>query len=252
MNTFEDDCFCSFVPLCQNESTWVWIDGILDLIKKYLVDLWRDGYIMGFVSRERTEFLLKTKRTGTFLLRFSETNKDGAISFSWVDHSHGEPRVHAVLPYTKKELLSMSLPDVIYHYSLTRQQETRNPLRYLYPDINKDDAFGRYYKVLGIVSCVIFSPENHSYSIHFNFCKVTRWLAPLPRSRKVAGSCPGGDTGIVLRGVCMFSPCSVGSLRVLQLPPTQSKNMLRLIGDSKLSVGVNVSVLGCLSLSVAL
>ncbi|XP_008293306.1 signal transducer and activator of transcription 1-alpha/beta [Stegastes partitus] len=132
----------------KNESTWVWIDGILDLIKKYLVDLWRDGYIMGFVSRERTEFLLKTKRTGTFLLRFSETNKDGAISFSWVDHSHGEPRVHAVLPYTKKELLSMSLPDVIYHYSLTRQQETRNPLRYLYPDINKDDAFGRYYKVL--------------------------------------------------------------------------------------------------------
>uniref|UniRef100_A0A3B5AZU4 Type II GnRH receptor n=1 Tax=Stegastes partitus TaxID=144197 RepID=A0A3B5AZU4_9TELE len=54
--------------------------------------------------------------------------------------------------------------------------------------------------------------------------------------------------GLFLCGVCMFSPCSVGSLRVLP----QSKNMLRLIGDSKLSVGVNVSVLGCLSLSVAL
>uniref|UniRef100_A0A3B5B4D7 Ig-like domain-containing protein n=1 Tax=Stegastes partitus TaxID=144197 RepID=A0A3B5B4D7_9TELE len=57
---------------------------------------------------------------------------------------------------------------------------------------------------------------------------------------------------IFLRGVSMFSPCSVGSLRVLRLPPTRSKNMLRLIGDSKLSIGVNVSVLGCLSLSAAL
>uniref|UniRef100_A0A3B5A264 protein-tyrosine-phosphatase n=1 Tax=Stegastes partitus TaxID=144197 RepID=A0A3B5A264_9TELE len=33
--------------------------------------------------------------------------------------------------------------------------------------------------------------------------------------KKVAGSHPGGGTGIFLRGVCMFSPCSVGSLWVL-------------------------------------
>ncbi|XP_051814509.1 signal transducer and activator of transcription 1-alpha/beta-like [Acanthochromis polyacanthus] len=128
----------------KNESPWIWIDGILDLIKKHLVDLWRDGYIMGFVSRERTEFLLKPKRPGTFVLRFSETNKDGAISFSWVDHTNGEPHVHAVRPYIKKELLSMSLSDLIYHYILTHQGETKNPLLYLYPDIHIDTAFRRY------------------------------------------------------------------------------------------------------------
>ncbi|XP_023118075.2 signal transducer and activator of transcription 1-alpha/beta-like [Amphiprion ocellaris] len=134
----------------KNGSPWIWIDGILDLIKKHLVDLWRDGYIMGFVSRERTELLLKPKKPGTFLLRFSETNKDGAISFSWVDHSNGEPHVHAVQPYRKKELLSMSLPDLIYHYILTHQGETRNPLLYLYPDIHIDTAFRRYYKILEV------------------------------------------------------------------------------------------------------
>lgn len=130
----------------KNENAWIWIDGILDLIKKYLADLWQDGYIMGFVSRERTQVLLQEKQTGTFLLRFSESNKDGAISFSWVEHSNGEPHVHAVEPYTKNELISMSLPDIIYHYSLRAQRSKhRNPLIYLYPDIHKDTAFGRYY-----------------------------------------------------------------------------------------------------------
>lgn len=44
---------------------------------------------MGFVSRESTKALLQEKPTGTFLLRFSESNKDGAITFSWVEHSNG-------------------------------------------------------------------------------------------------------------------------------------------------------------------
>ncbi|XP_073329810.1 signal transducer and activator of transcription 1-alpha/beta-like [Pagrus major] len=131
----------------KNENAWTWIDGILDLIKKHLLDLWRDGSIMGFVSRESTKALLQEKPTGTFLLRFSESNKDGAITFSWVEHSNGEPHVHSVQPYTKLELVNMCVPDIIYHYSLRAQKNmTRNPLLYLYPDIPKDVAFGCYYK----------------------------------------------------------------------------------------------------------
>lgn len=131
----------------KNENAWIWIDGILDLIKKYLVDLWRDGFIMGFVSRERTRLLLQEKQAGTFLLRFSESNKDGAITFSWVEHSKGETHVHAVEPYTKMELLNMSLPNIIYNYSLRAQKSMHSPLLYLYPDIPKDTAFGRYYNI---------------------------------------------------------------------------------------------------------
>lgn len=41
--------------------------------------------IVGFVSRTRTEQLLQEKQAGTFLLRFSETSEEVAISFSWVD-----------------------------------------------------------------------------------------------------------------------------------------------------------------------
>lgn len=45
--------------------------------------------IMGFVSRNRTSVLLQDKPSGTFLIRFSESIRDGAITFSWVDHSGG-------------------------------------------------------------------------------------------------------------------------------------------------------------------
>ncbi|KAM4558661.1 signal transducer and activator of transcription 1-like isoform 2-T2 [Odontesthes bonariensis] len=103
----------------KDEGAWIWIDGVLDLIRKHLVDLWRDG----------------------------ESNKDGAVTFSWVNHSNGEIHVHAVDPYTKKELVALSLPDAINSYTLSAPGRNSNPLQYLYPDIPKDTAFRRYYKV---------------------------------------------------------------------------------------------------------
>ncbi|XP_018552164.1 signal transducer and activator of transcription 1-alpha/beta isoform X2 [Lates calcarifer] len=127
----------------KNESVWIWIDGILDLIKRHLVDLWQDGYIMGFVSRETTRDLLKEKPTGTFLIRFSESSKEGAVTFSFVEHSNSETHIYPVEPFTKKDLLRQSLPDIIDRYRM--EDLTRNPLLYLYPDIHRDTAFGCYY-----------------------------------------------------------------------------------------------------------
>ncbi|XP_029936545.1 signal transducer and activator of transcription 1-alpha/beta-like isoform X2 [Myripristis murdjan] len=131
---------------CKNEGVWFWIHGILDLIKKHLLDLWKEGSVMGFVSKGQTETLLRQKMNGTFLLRFSESSRDGAITFSWVEHNSGETHVHAVLPYTKKELSNEWLPNIIKGYSVRDSENThRNPLLYLYPDIPKDSAFGKHY-----------------------------------------------------------------------------------------------------------
>uniref|UniRef100_A0A671L4R3 Signal transducer and activator of transcription n=1 Tax=Sinocyclocheilus anshuiensis TaxID=1608454 RepID=A0A671L4R3_9TELE len=65
-------------------SFWLWLDSILDLIKKHLLPVWIDGYIMGFVSKEMERALLKEKEPGTFLLRFSESHL-GGITFTWVE-----------------------------------------------------------------------------------------------------------------------------------------------------------------------
>lgn len=136
----------------KNEGIWTWIDGILDLIKRHLKDFWKDGFIMGFVSKAKTQLLLKNKQTGNFLIRFSESYREGAVTFSWVEHTNGEAVVHAVEPYTKKELSAESLADIINHFSL--RKTTNNPLVYLYPDIPKDSAFGHYYTTSGM------SPKN--------------------------------------------------------------------------------------------
>uniref|UniRef100_H3DIF3 Signal transducer and activator of transcription n=1 Tax=Tetraodon nigroviridis TaxID=99883 RepID=H3DIF3_TETNG len=126
---------------------WLWIEGILDVIKRHLLSLWNDGSIMGFISKEREKALLSDKCPGTFLLRFSESSKEGAITFTWVEHDiHYKPVFHSVEPYTKKELSAVSLPDIIRTYKVMAAENIpENPLRFLYPDIPKDKAFGKYY-----------------------------------------------------------------------------------------------------------
>lgn len=41
--------------------------------------------IVGFISKERERALLKDQQPGTFLLRFSESCREGAITFTWVE-----------------------------------------------------------------------------------------------------------------------------------------------------------------------
>nr|DBA20125.1 TPA: hypothetical protein GDO54_015852 [Pyxicephalus adspersus] len=127
-------------------SFWLWIEGILELIKKHLLCLWNDGCIMGFISKERERMLLKDKEPGTFLLRFSESSKEGAITFTWVETQQNEQVFHSVEPYTKKELSAVSFPDIIRNYKVMAAENIpENPLKFLYPNTQKDVAFGKYY-----------------------------------------------------------------------------------------------------------
>ncbi|KTG06746.1 hypothetical protein cypCar_00011645 [Cyprinus carpio] len=111
-------------------SFWLWLDSILDLIKKHLLPVWIDGYIMGFVSKEMERALLKEKEPGTFLLRFSER----------------DPKFISVEPYTKNRLNALPIADIIRDYKVIADGVVpENPLKFLYPDIPKDEAFGKHY-----------------------------------------------------------------------------------------------------------
>uniref|UniRef100_A0A8K9UF79 Signal transducer and activator of transcription 1a n=1 Tax=Oncorhynchus mykiss TaxID=8022 RepID=A0A8K9UF79_ONCMY len=113
----------------------LWIENILDLIKRHLLSLWNDGCILGFVSKERAKAMLTGKCPGTFLLRFSESSRDG----------HTCARTHTV-PYTKKKLSVIALPKIIRNYKVMAAGNIpENPLCFLYPDIPKDEAFGKFY-----------------------------------------------------------------------------------------------------------
>uniref|UniRef100_A0A3Q2E2D0 Signal transducer and activator of transcription 4 n=1 Tax=Cyprinodon variegatus TaxID=28743 RepID=A0A3Q2E2D0_CYPVA len=127
-------------------SFWMWLDSILELIKKHLLPVWNENYIMGFVSKEMERALLKDREPGTFLLRFSESHL-GGITFTWVEHSDsGDVKFNSVEPYTKNRLSALPFADIIRDYKvISNGGVPENPLKFLYPDIPKDEAFGRLY-----------------------------------------------------------------------------------------------------------
>uniref|UniRef100_A0AAX7V449 Signal transducer and activator of transcription n=1 Tax=Astatotilapia calliptera TaxID=8154 RepID=A0AAX7V449_ASTCA len=138
--------FCKENMAGKGFSFWVWLDNIIDLVKKYILALWNEGYIMGFISKERERAILSPKPPGTFLLRFSESSKEGGITFTWVEKDiSGEYFRTSLEPYTKQQLNSMSFADIIMGYKIMDATNILvSPLVYLYPEIPKEEAFGKY------------------------------------------------------------------------------------------------------------
>ncbi|KAM9362298.1 signal transducer and activator of transcription 2 isoform 2-T2 [Symphorus nematophorus] len=144
-----DTCKVAWSKFSKEKSPdtfFVWFDGILVMVKTYLEDLWRDGHIMGFVSKAKEKSLLKKKQRGTFLLRFSES-VIGGITFSWVETSiTGEPDIKTVQPFTKDDLCQIPFHEIIRNFQILEAENIpENPLLYLYPNTPKDEAFGKYY-----------------------------------------------------------------------------------------------------------
>ncbi|XP_061545205.1 signal transducer and activator of transcription 2 isoform X1 [Phycodurus eques] len=126
------------------DTFWVWFDSIVVMVKTYLENMWRDGLIMGFVSKCKEKILLKKKQRGTFLIRFSES-VIGGITFSWVENTAtGDPEVKTIQPFTKNDLSQIPFHEIIRHF-LILKDVPQNPLLYLYPNTPKDEAFGKYY-----------------------------------------------------------------------------------------------------------
>ncbi|KAM4582671.1 signal transducer and activator of transcription 2 isoform 1-T2 [Fundulus diaphanus] len=128
------------------DTFFVWFDGILVMVKTYLENLWREGLIMGFVSKGKEKLLLRRKKRGTFLLRFSESVV-GGITFSWVEiDANGEPDIKTVQPFTKVDLNQIQFHEIIRNFQILEAENIpESPLLFLYPDTPKDEAFGKWY-----------------------------------------------------------------------------------------------------------
>uniref|UniRef100_A0A8C7Q2S2 Signal transducer and activator of transcription n=1 Tax=Oncorhynchus mykiss TaxID=8022 RepID=A0A8C7Q2S2_ONCMY len=126
-----------------NFTFWVWFDGILFMVKMTHYSLRLCDRLKLFMDKT----LLKKKQRGTFLLRFSESIRDGGITFSWVDYSPtGEPDVRSVQPFTKVDLGQIPFHEIIRNFQILEEENVpENPLLFLYPDTPKVEAFGKYY-----------------------------------------------------------------------------------------------------------
>lgn len=86
----------------------------------------------------------------------------------------GKTQIQSVEPYTKQQLNSMSFADIIMGYKIMDATNILvSPLVYLYPEIPKEEAFGKYCRpeaapepdIGGDSSGSKFSPSNYSCTL---------------------------------------------------------------------------------------
>ncbi|XP_050693053.1 signal transducer and activator of transcription 5B-like isoform X3 [Eriocheir sinensis] len=135
--------FCK-EPLSERNFTfWEWFFAVMKVTKEHLRQPWNDGSIMGFVGRPQAEEMLKNSKSGTFLLRFSDSEL-GGVTIAWMyedtTKACDQRQVFMLQPFTSKSFAIRPLGDVIADLKY---------LLYLYPNIPKEQAFGKYYTPLG-------------------------------------------------------------------------------------------------------
>ncbi|XP_066996363.1 signal transducer and activator of transcription 5B isoform X2 [Anabrus simplex] len=124
--------FCK-EPLPERSFTfWEWFYAVMKLTREHLRGPWIDGAILGFVRKKQAEEMLQSCSSGTFLLRFSDSEL-GGVTIAWVGD---QTEVFMLQPFTSKDFAIRSLADRI---------SDLQHLVYLYPDIPKEQAFAKYY-----------------------------------------------------------------------------------------------------------
>ncbi|KAL5010871.1 hypothetical protein ScPMuIL_013176 [Solemya velum] len=121
----------------RNFTFWEWFFSVARITKDHLKGPWKDGSIYGFISKIESQERLLAKQTGTFLLRFSDS-ETGGITIAWVADDISKPgdrQVWNLAPFTAKDFTIRSLADRIMDLK---------DLKFLYPDISKDMAFEKY------------------------------------------------------------------------------------------------------------
>ncbi|KAJ8681673.1 hypothetical protein QAD02_017465 [Eretmocerus hayati] len=176
--------FCK-EPLPERSFTfWEWFYAVMKLTREHLKNPWNDGYILGFVRKKQAEEMLANCASGTFLMRFSDSEL-GGVTIAWVGD---QTEVFMLQPFTSKDFAIRSLADRV---------SDLNHLLYLYPDISKDQAFSKYYTPFHESA-----PMNNGYVKPLLVTHVPGWSGPgamggqTPSHSSVVGmnqSGPGGS-----------------------------------------------------------
>lgn len=75
--------FCKEPLPERNFTFWEWFYAVMKLTREHLRGPWMDGYVLGFVRKKQAEEMLATCASGTFLMRFSDSEL-GGVTIAWV------------------------------------------------------------------------------------------------------------------------------------------------------------------------
>ncbi|KAK3739189.1 hypothetical protein QZH41_017344, partial [Actinostola sp. cb2023] len=112
---------------------WKWFYSILDVVKRNMLEEWRDGIIYGFISKQDAQDDIINLQPGTFLVRFSDSELGGVT----IAYTVPAGEVWNLSPWTNQHLAMRKFADRI---------KDLESLTLLHPnEQSKDDAFGPYY-----------------------------------------------------------------------------------------------------------
>ncbi|KAH3762635.1 transcriptional repressor [Pelomyxa schiedti] len=64
------------ISQAQFDTFWNWFGKVLQRVRyqRHISQMWKEGLIYGFLTREETDDILRTREPGTFVIRFSESH----------------------------------------------------------------------------------------------------------------------------------------------------------------------------------
>ncbi|XP_055306025.1 uncharacterized protein LOC129570447 [Sitodiplosis mosellana] len=136
--------FCKDPLPDRSFSFFTWFYEATKLTRLHLSKQWNKGFIHGFISKCKTEELLRTCPAGTFLLRFSDSEL-GGISPAWVQrNADGLTEVKILQPITNNDFDNpkQTIGDIVKELADCTQLYPNTPNTCPIP---KETAFSEYY-----------------------------------------------------------------------------------------------------------
>ncbi|XP_055316880.1 signal transducer and transcription activator-like isoform X2 [Sitodiplosis mosellana] len=139
-----DDRFISWHQFAKDKGTrkftfFTWFYEVTKLIRSHLSKEWENGLIEGFISMDEASEKLQYSKSGTFLLRFSDSTPGGisVASYTTIDNVLG---IHHMTPYVRSDFDIKKPPCTIGDFIKDLFYYT-----HLYPNLEKDTVFCFYY-----------------------------------------------------------------------------------------------------------
>jgi len=162
----------------RNFTFWEWFHAAIEVVRRSLSDHWKDA-TLEFMSRQQAHQQLLEKPPGTFLIRFSDGGL-GAVTIAWCCEKHGRKEIWYLQPWSSKDFSIRNLADRIFDIP---------ELTHLYPNIPKEQAFGRYksnevptdsnpqqgYVSAGIIARILQPHDQQSQQV--NNMQTQQWMA---------------------------------------------------------------------------
>ncbi|GBN80881.1 Signal transducer and activator of transcription 5B [Araneus ventricosus] len=101
--------FCKEPLPERNFTFWEWFYATMKVTREHLKHLWTDGLIIGFIGRHQAEEMLLKKCTGTFLLRFSDSEA-GGVTIAWVTDSQTRDKTDDLPRHSRDNVVPTTMP----------------------------------------------------------------------------------------------------------------------------------------------